>query len=56
MKAPSAVVHGSALGTFETSHDVRSVVAIGGKADVPQRRLQAPFALWPAGYRRPAKS
>ncbi len=26
----------SAYGTFETSHDVRSMVAIGGKADVAQ--------------------
>jgi hypothetical protein len=28
----------SAVGTFETSRDVRSSVAIGGKADIPQTR------------------
>jgi hypothetical protein len=33
----------TAPGTFETSRDVRSMVAIGRKADIVQRSLQAPL-------------
>jgi hypothetical protein len=33
----------SKFGTFETSRDVRSVVALGGKADIAKRWLQAPL-------------
>jgi hypothetical protein len=29
-----AAVHESLPGTFETSHDVRSLVAVGGKPDI----------------------
>jgi hypothetical protein len=33
----------SALGTFETSRDIRSSVAIGGKADISQIPISVAF-------------
>jgi hypothetical protein len=41
-RVPFAALHESVVGTFETSRDVGSAVAIGGKADIAQR-LQAPL-------------